>query len=119
MLTNPYVQASVKQQQELRALRLPPATPGGLDWTEPMSDFMDATLILGGGNRSRILTARAHKLNDQEITSIRNFLAKDRDARVAKLVEYDAPACVIKREQKGSGPLGILERIMKQRGLIE
>lgn len=116
---NPYVRAAVRKQQELRALRLPPATPGGLDWTEGMVDFIDATFILGGGNSSRIMTARAHKLTDEEIAKVRSFLARDRDIKVAKLVSYDAPACVIKREQKGSGPLSILERIMRKRGLIE
>jgi len=66
-MINPYHVAAVRKQQALRALHLPPAQPEGVNFTQQMNDFLDATAINHGGNRAKICTGIAHRMSDRKV----------------------------------------------------
>lgn len=80
--------------------------------TPKMSKFLDAMAIGHGGNRAKVCTAIAHLMSDEEIVGMIGRLLANREERVQKLTELDAPEVILVNARKeGQWAVRILERV--------
>jgi hypothetical protein len=117
-MQNPYVVASIRKQQALRSLRLPPAQDPSVRHTERLSAFFEAIRISVPKNRSRVLTAIAHSMTDDEVREALGRRQRERDTEVARLSGLNAPQVMIENAARKTSADDILLRVAKKRNLL-
>ena len=82
--------------------------------------FFDALRIPDGGNRARVLYARAYAMSTEELLEARGRWIGERQRRLDKFVEMDAPRVIIKNERlmltKGAAVV-LLNKVLRERGI--
>lgn len=120
MVINPYVEAAVRKQRELRAMRLPSPQAEDHPVGSVPADFLEG---LGAGGpkanmmRNILCSAAARRMTNAELFTTRAYLAAQRAREVAKLRSIGMPEPVLVAvAQPGVGDQ-VLAHEAKDRGL--